>query len=53
MKTQDGEIVECTRDELHELWLKQGWDDLFSFTVFRQIIADGGVTVTEEGEKHE
>ena len=48
MKVKNGKIEQATEIELFELYLKRGFDDLMSFTDYKQRCIELGTEVIEE-----
>lgn len=45
MKTDNGKIVEITENELYDLWLKRGMDDIMSFSDYMMRFEIAGTRV--------
>ena len=50
MKTENGKIIEATREELYHMWLTDDWDEFCSFPDFLYLMEQAGVTVRENDE---
>lgn len=48
MKIENGIIVEATEAELYDYWLSRGFDDIYSFTNFMNMMKDAGTKVVDE-----
>lgn len=51
MKVEDNKIVEATEDELFDIYLKRGFDELFSFTDYVRACRRNGTHVIREDEE--
>ena len=49
MKVKDGKIVEATENELFDVYLNAGWDDIYSFPDYLEKMRNSGVVVIKEG----
>lgn len=47
MKVENGKIIEISEEELFELYLKRGYDDLFSFEHYKRQCIMKGTKVIE------
>ena len=45
MKVKDGKIIEATEDELFEVYLKRGFDELFSFDEYLRLCEMHGTRI--------
>lgn len=45
MKVEDGKIKEITENELYDLWLRRGMDDIMSFTEYMMRFESAGTNV--------
>lgn len=50
MKTENGKIIEATRNELYHRWLTEDWDEITSFPCFLETMRQCGVTIKEEDD---
>ena len=50
MKVKDGKIVQATEEELFAIYLKRGYDDLFSFDHYKRRCVELGTEVIESEE---
>jgi len=48
MKIINNKIVEATQDELFSVYLKQGFDDIYSFPDYISRMLNVGVKITED-----
>lgn len=48
MKVKNGKIVECTDNELFNWYLKNNWDDLYSYPDYKEKCIQHGTKITEE-----
>ena len=49
MKVKNGKITEATEDELFEVYLKRGFDDIMSFYDYKAQCMRLGTKIVEEG----
>lgn len=49
MRIQNKKIIEATEAELYDYYLTRGWDDLYSFFEYKQLCAEQGTKIIEEG----
>ena len=45
MKVENGKIAECTEEELFDYYISRGFDDIMSFTEYKQRCIANGTTV--------
>lgn len=50
MRTENGKIIEATRDELYHKWLVDDWAEFVSFPDYLESLRRCGVTITEESD---
>lgn len=50
MKTENGKIIEATRDELYHMWITGDWDEFMPFEEYIYHMEQSGVTVRENDE---
>lgn len=50
MWIEDGIIKECTVSELHRYWLTRGYDEMYSFSQFKDAMKELGTVVREDEE---
>lgn len=50
MKTENGKIIEATRDELYHMWLTGDWDEFMPFEEYIYHMEKDGVTVKEKSD---
>lgn len=51
MKTENGKIIEATRNELYHMWITGDWDEFVSFPDFLFYLVQAGVKITEENNE--
>lgn len=45
MKVENNKIVEATEDELFDVYLERGLDDIMSFTAYKEAIKRNGCVI--------
>ena len=50
MTVKNGKIVKATEDELFKYYLKRGFDDIMSFTEYRNRCIELGTQIIDEKE---
>lgn len=50
MKIESNKIIEATEPELMEKYLKEGYDDIYSFREYLRLMVKAGVKIVEEKE---
>lgn len=48
MKIENGIIVEASTIELYDYWLSRGFDDIYPFNDFIDVMCDAGTKVVNE-----
>lgn len=48
MKIKRNKIIEATEPELMEHYLKEGYDDIYSFREYLRLMVEAGVKILEE-----
>lgn len=51
MKIKSNKIIEATEAELMEHYLKEGYDDIYSFREYLRLMVEAGVKILEEENK--
>ena len=51
MKFKNGKIVEATESELFSHYLKNGWDDIMSFTDYMKRCVENGTIIKEKKDE--
>ena len=51
MKAENGKIIEATEEELFEVYLKRGYDDLFSFDFYIQRCKELGTSIIKSKDE--
>ena len=51
MKTERNKIIEATEAELMEHYLKEGYDDIYSFREYLRLMVEAGVKILEEEDE--
>lgn len=51
MKVENSKIIEATKEELFEVYLKRGYDDLFSFDFYIQRRKELGTNIIKSEDK--
>lgn len=48
MRIKSNKIIEATEAELMEHYLKEGYDDIYSFREYLRLMVEAGVKILEE-----
>lgn len=51
MRIKSNKIIEATEAELMEHYLKEGYDDIYSFREYLRLMVEAGVKILEEENK--